>query len=34
MILASVSGSQVAEIVIAVIVGVYLVFVLVNAERM
>jgi len=34
MILAAVSGPEVAEIVIAFLVGLYLVFVLVNAERM
>ena len=34
MILAAVSGPQIAEIVVAFLVGVYLVYVLVNAERM
>ncbi|HXW59841.1 MAG TPA: potassium-transporting ATPase subunit F [Solirubrobacteraceae bacterium] len=34
MLLAAISGPQVAEIVIAVLVGFYLVYVLVNAERM
>jgi len=34
VILAAISGPQVAEIIIAFLVGVYLVYVLVNAERM
>jgi hypothetical protein len=34
MLLAAVSGPQVAEIVIALLVGAYLVYILINAERM
>ncbi|MGA2320975.1 MAG: potassium-transporting ATPase subunit F [Solirubrobacteraceae bacterium] len=34
MILAAISGSEVAEIIIAFLVGAYLIFVLINAERM
>ena len=34
MILATISGPQIAEIIIALLVGVYLVYVLLNAERM
>jgi len=34
VILAAVSGPEVAEIIIAFLVGAYLIYVLVNAERM
>jgi F subunit of K+-transporting ATPase (Potass_KdpF) len=34
MILAAISGPEIAEIVVAFLVGVYLIYVLVNAERM
>jgi hypothetical protein len=34
MILAAISGSEVAAIVVALLVGAYLIYVLLNAERM
>ncbi|HYB22530.1 MAG TPA: potassium-transporting ATPase subunit F [Solirubrobacteraceae bacterium] len=34
MILAAISGPQIAELIIALLVGIYLFYVLVNAERM
>lgn len=34
MIVAAISGSQIAEIIIAALVGAYLVYILVNAEKM